>query len=124
LRWFLIKIQNLFKAGKCKDIAPSHIVGRDENGNYHAIGWLRITDDNAVLAETAMRSQRFPIILSDILGEIIVYEVYKVAVSVINKESKTRAINEVKARVESFKNTYKTMSAVVVANALGSTTAV
>lgn len=105
----LIKIQNLFRLGSCKDFAPSEIIGVDSKGNYYAIGWLRIDDDAVVFAQTGMRSQQFPIILSDILGELIIYELYDQVTDVLEGRLSARPLNEIKSKVEEFRNSYKLM---------------
>jgi hypothetical protein len=102
-----IKIQNLCQAGKCKDFAPSEVIGVDSNGNYHALGWLRISDDTAVLAETGMRSQQFPIILSDILGELLVYELYDQVTDYLAGKLRGQPLSEIRHKLEVFKSSYK-----------------
>lgn len=72
-----VKIQNFAKSGKVSDYVPSEWIGIDSQGNYRGISWLLIDDTSAILSKSAMRSQRFPIIESEVLSEILVFEIYE-----------------------------------------------
>jgi len=82
-----VKIQRLSESGKCLDRVPSEWIGVDTQGNYHGISWIRIDEKSGIIARSAMRSQRFPIIESEILSEILVFEIYQELNSVLEGKS-------------------------------------
>jgi hypothetical protein len=53
-------IQRLHMAGRIAQMAPSHFVGVDHEGNYRCISWLAVTSEQILRVTTGMRPQRFP----------------------------------------------------------------
>jgi hypothetical protein len=60
-------------APKIKDSIIPHWIGVDENGHYHGLAWLRLNNFEAVLVESGMRKQRFPVSESELLIEILAF---------------------------------------------------
>lgn len=71
-----LKIQKLYKKHKVNQMVPSFLIGVDQNGNYHCISWLKITDYQVVCERSAMKAQNFPILVSDTLSMIIMFDLY------------------------------------------------
>ncbi len=102
-----IKIHNLFDAGHIKNPIPSHMIARDEKGNYHAIAWIYVTDHRGVYVESGMRSQLFtPVLILGILEEILIIELYERLVRVLKGEQEPLLSWEIKLRLQQFKQSY------------------
>ncbi|MFZ2754130.1 MAG: DUF2726 domain-containing protein, partial [Lysobacteraceae bacterium] len=54
-----LSIQQLHKAGHVGQMAPSHQVGIDSQGNYRCLTWLVMDVKTVVVVTTGMRAQRF-----------------------------------------------------------------
>lgn len=72
----LIAIQRLADQGKCHSRTPSYWVGKNENDVYRGIAWAAIDGERAVITNTAMRFQRFPVSTSDAVSEILAFDIY------------------------------------------------
>lgn len=66
-----IRMQQHSKQGRILDPVTSGLIGYDDKGVLHGIEFIRVTDEEAVIVRTAMRPQQFPIVLSELLGEIL-----------------------------------------------------
>jgi hypothetical protein len=67
-------IQKLYTAGRVRQPAVSSWIGVDTKGNLHCICWLLVERERCLIVETAMRSHRFPVALSDVLSQIATSE--------------------------------------------------
>lgn len=68
-----IKINNLHKQGKIQDPIISHWVGVDQHGTYHGLSWIKINSAEAVMVDTRMRKQRFPVSECDLIIEVLAF---------------------------------------------------
>jgi len=102
-----IKIQNLAKLKKIKDFVPSHWIGTDDQGYYHGIMWLRIDDEMGAVTHAAMRSQHFPIIESELLCELLVFQLYEELSRVLEKGVEPTPINKINERVKEDTKKYR-----------------
>lgn len=109
----LADIRSLAEGGKCLDDVPSHIIGADRSGRFHAISWLRTARDTGVVAETAMHGKHFPIALGEVLEELVIYDLHEELTRVLRGKAAARGINEIRSRIESFQNAYETASIIV-----------
>jgi hypothetical protein len=101
------KLQALAESGKCWDSAPACVIGKDTAGNYHAIGWLRVSPSTAVLVKTAMRNQMFPISVRDILREIVAFALYQRLLNVLAGTEHPISQQELKTETTLFKKRYE-----------------
>ena len=108
------KLQALAESGKSWDSAPSCVLGKDTSGNYHAIGWLRVSPSTAVLVKTAMRNQMFPISASEILREIVVFALYQRLLSVLEGTEHPISQQELSTEITLFKTRYEFAGAPIV----------
>ncbi len=69
-----VRLQNLAKTGKIHDYIPCHWIGCDSASNYRCLAWLHTGADSYIIVETGMREQQFPVIVSDILWQIAVFD--------------------------------------------------
>ena len=115
------QIQRLHEAGKCVDRTPNHIIGQDDKGDYHALCWLRMTEEEVVLAETGMRRQGFPIHLCDILWQIAVYELYEELKRFLRAEAAAHDLEHVRTRVAEYRESYLIREDALASGSLSST---
>ncbi len=72
-----VRLQKLVKSGRIYDYIPFHWIGTDREGTYRCIAWLKFTKDSYIIVETGMHSQRFPVIIPDILSQIAIFDLYE-----------------------------------------------
>jgi hypothetical protein len=101
------RIQQLCFAGKILDLVPSQIIGVDAKMNYHALAFLRVTPETGVMAETAMRSQNFPVSESEALDEIVTTELFEDLKEALQDPSKVTPANVIEQRIVEFSSSYK-----------------
>jgi hypothetical protein len=65
------EIRELHEQGKCVDAVPATAVARDSDGNYHAIGYVRVQNEVGLLAEVTMRAQQFYVPVEELLDDIV-----------------------------------------------------
>jgi hypothetical protein len=97
------KIQKLCEAGKCRDFAPSEIIGRDDEGVYRALGYIRTSNDEGVFVSTAMRSQQFPVREMEALQEIVPFLVYQRLMDVLSGDDPAVPWDRIQAAVAGFR---------------------
>jgi hypothetical protein len=102
-----VKIQELHKAKKCHDFAPSEWVGVDAHGNYHGIMWLRLNKDSGVMARSGIQSQRFPISEREVLSKLLVFQLYDELESTMRGEHSALPIAEIDAVVRTYEELYE-----------------
>ncbi len=66
-----IKLRRLYEAGKIADPSSSGFIGYDANDVMRGVEYIRVTATEGILVRSAMRPQQFPVILSDLLDEIL-----------------------------------------------------
>jgi hypothetical protein len=101
------QIQKLCEAGECRDFAPSEIIGRDDEGVYRALGYIRISEDEGVFVSTGMRSQRFPVRGIDALQEVVPFLVYERLTDALRGDDPAVPWDRVRAAVAGFRKYVK-----------------
>jgi very-short-patch-repair endonuclease len=97
-----MKIRRLFQAGRCLEAYTSEIIGRDDDGVYRAIGFIRLNEKEGVYVTTAMRSQHFPIWEVDLLIEIVPCLVYDRLSDVLNRKNRATSWDHICSTVKGF----------------------
>ncbi|GAB6275382.1 MAG: hypothetical protein STSR0004_22490 [Peptococcaceae bacterium] len=108
----LVEIQKLHEIGKCLDPGPSHIVGMDKEGNYHVIGWIIIDKNSGVLSKMSMISQNFYIPISELLGELIAYEVHTKLMQAIKGEIVLTSVDTLSKEIKVFNTNYQSRGSI------------
>lgn len=104
----LAEIRKLAKAKKIKYPFPTgEWIGTDEAGNYHGIMWLWIDEDNGVYAQSAMRAQNFPVVETDVLGQILIFRLFDELQDVMMKKVRASPIGTIISRIELFEAKYE-----------------
>jgi hypothetical protein len=101
------KIQKLCFTGAIRDLVPSVLIGKDTEGNYHAISFIRIDDSRGVVVETGMRLQRFPVLESEALDEVIICQLYEALVRALEVGDTASPGAEIERRIIDFTESYK-----------------
>jgi hypothetical protein len=104
------KIKRLAEEDRCLHWIPSEYIGVDDNGNYHGLAWLRINENSVVVAETAMRSQQFPVIESEILSEILIFQLHDELELVLQEKSDALPLRVVDKLVKKYEKKYELRS--------------
>jgi hypothetical protein len=92
-----IEIQRLFREGSCVDRAPQFWIGMDSDRTRHGIMWLRITADSGVMVRSGMRAQHFPVSVTELLEEIMVFLLFEGLEAVLQGESPATPLSEIEA---------------------------
>jgi hypothetical protein len=66
-----VRLQRLHEQGRIKDPISSGFIGYGPNDVMRGMEYIRVTDTTGVYVQSAMRPQQFPILLSDLLDEIL-----------------------------------------------------
>lgn len=100
------KFRSLSEQGRCWDPGTSWIVGQDRAENYRAIGYIRITPDAGVSCRTAMRKQRFPAPIEELLGDIVAHELFHRVLAVLEGSETPQSTDVIKSQIEEFSRSY------------------
>lgn len=71
-----LSIRKYFNQNKIRSFCPNTWIGTDHNGNFYGICWLLIDDNNGILSYCGMKAQAFPVSESDLLQEIMVFDLF------------------------------------------------
>ncbi|GAA4425856.1 DUF2726 domain-containing protein [Acidovorax lacteus] len=73
-----LALQKLHKSGQIGQMAPSHYVGKDTEGNYRCLTWVVLDRASVVYATTGMRAQLFSAVdKSDLISMIAMFDLYE-----------------------------------------------
>ena len=73
-----LALQELHKTGKIGQMAPSHHVGKDAQGNYRCLTWLIFDKGHVVYVKTGMRAQLFPAVdKADLISMLAIFDLYE-----------------------------------------------
>jgi hypothetical protein len=113
----LPKIEVISKTGNCKDLRPSSFIGIDAQDNYRGIAYIRINDNMGVYVESGLRNQNFlykallagdlELILSDLLTEILINELWDKLLAVVKSKKSGTLLNEIYESYKKFSENVK-----------------
>jgi hypothetical protein len=66
-----VRLQYLCKQGRIADPCSSGFIGYDKDDVMRGFEYIRVTDTDGISVRSAMQSQQFPIVFSDLLDEIL-----------------------------------------------------
>jgi hypothetical protein len=101
------KILKLCFSGKITDTVPSHIIGKGEDGIYRAISYIRVTKEQGIIVDTAMRSQNFPGPQVDALDELVTFQLYEKLVEALETGAGLIPLEDIASSIEVFKKKYE-----------------
>lgn len=72
-----LALQKLHKVGRIGQMAPSHHVGIDSEGNYRCLAWLVMDARTVLVVATGMRAQRFHAVCkSELVSMLAMFDLY------------------------------------------------
>jgi len=113
--WLSIDLQNciqkLYEDRKVDQMVPSHWVGIDNRGDYRCLSWLALPGDRAIYTTTGMRNQNFPVVVSDLLGMIGVFDVFETLKLYLSGQGTVASRTELREKIAYFERTFEMRSA-------------
>ena len=103
---FVSEVRKMSESGKCWDPGLSHVIGTDEQGNYFALGYIRVTTESAIFVRTAMRVKRFPADISEVLSFIVEHELFLKLKAVLAGEETALPVANVEEEIQEFRRKY------------------
>ena len=101
------EIKKLSEQKKIKSLIPNVWIGKDENGNYYGVSWLYIDDEKGLITVSGMKAQRFPISESELLEEIMIFDLYEQLVEFLDNKRKSVLNQEISKRINHFEKKYR-----------------
>ncbi len=66
-----LRMQSLYEAGHLRDFGSSGLIWNETKGVMRGLEYIRVTETHGLSVESGMREQQFPIVLSDLLDELL-----------------------------------------------------
>lgn len=101
------EIEKLYNNKEIADFAPSEWIGTDKDGNYYGIIWIAIDNNVGVYCQTGMKCQLFPIIQSEILSELLLFQLFDQLKITLEKKDNPIPLKDIYKIVDNFKDKYK-----------------
>ncbi|MEC1177243.1 DUF2726 domain-containing protein [Metasolibacillus meyeri] len=105
------EIKKLFEEKQIKSFIPNVWIGTDNNRNYYGISWLYIDNEIGIFTTSGMKAQRFPIIESELLEDIMIFDLYNKLLDFFNNKRNSVLNQEIYQRVNEFEKKYRIASA-------------
>ncbi len=105
-----LEIQKFKKAGLIEGSVVSDWIGVDEAENWRCLAWLHVENDRVLLARTGMRHQLFPADVSDILGQISVFDIRRDLDAYLKDRTKAVSLARLETLLEEHKKRYRMCS--------------
>ncbi|MDI1477418.1 DUF2726 domain-containing protein [Polyangium sp. y55x31] len=100
-------IRRIYESGKCKSPVASSVIGVDAAGNFHAVGFVRVTDEAVASSKIAVRNQLFPATTNTLVDEMLLYELYQELLECIRGRGRLVSRAELGATIAAFRMRYK-----------------
>ncbi len=100
-------IQSLAKQHKYIDFTSLEWIGIDKDDNYHGISWLLIDDKRGVYTQAIMRNKRFPIVVSDVLSDILAFQLYEELLQFQQNKARPKNKDYINSVINSYNNKYE-----------------
>ncbi|GJM76499.1 hypothetical protein HMSSN036_87150 [Paenibacillus macerans] len=95
-----------------RSFLPSVWIGRDKKLNRHGICWIYINEEEGLFVTSGMRAQNFPISESELLEEIMIFDLYEKLKSYLKGNIEASSNKEISSKINEFEVRY-TMSLVI-----------
>lgn len=102
-----IKLRRLYETGKIVDPSSSGFIGYDADGVMRGVEYIRVTATEGILVRSAMRPQQFPIILSDLLDEVLSVQLTEEVVRWSSGEIGALPLHQMYRQVETINKSVK-----------------
>lgn len=97
----------LFRAGVIPSHIPEWIVATDEGGKLRALAWIKVSDVEGVLTETAMQQQRVGNWVDFAIRGIVLSRLEAAVCSVLGSQASPMPVSDIRVRAEKFRNDYQ-----------------
>jgi hypothetical protein len=104
------QIRRIYESGKCRSPVASSVIGVDASGTYHAVAFIRITDESVASSKVAFRNQLFPATTAVLVEEVLIHELYQELLDVIRGRGRAVSRAELGAAIAAFRMRYKIKS--------------
>ena len=105
------ELRKLFEAKKIKSPIPNVWIGTDDNKNYYGVSWIHVDDNQWIVTTSGMKVQRFPMVQSDLLEEILIFELYNNLSGYFEKRVNVFSYKEIDLIINSYQKKYRLVSA-------------
>lgn len=100
-------IRRIYESGKCKSPVTSSVIGVDASGTYHAVGFIRVTDDSVASTKIALRNQHFPATTATLVDDVLLHELYQELLDCLRGRGRLVMRAELGATIAAFRMRYK-----------------
>ena len=90
-----IRLQKLYQEGRIFHPCSSGFIGYEPNDVMRGIEFIRVTETEGVVVRSAMRPQQFPILLSDLLVEILSVQLTEQVVKWLRGDIRATPMSEI-----------------------------
>lgn len=90
-----IRLQALHRRNAILDPSSSGFIGYDDAGIMRGVEYIRLTSTSGVYVRTAMRPQQFPIVMGDLLDEILSVQLVDRVARCLNGWEEAVALDEI-----------------------------
>jgi hypothetical protein len=104
------QIRRIYESGKCKSPVASSVIGVDAAGTYHAVAFIRVSEEAVASSKVAFRNQLFPSTTLVLVEEILIHELYQELLDVIRGRGRLVSRAELGAAIAAFRMRYKIKS--------------
>lgn len=102
-----LEMRRLHKQGRLQDFASSGLIGENFAGTMRGFEYIRVNATHGLSVETAMRPQQFPILFSDLLGEILVIQLMSRISAYLAGEASLEPLSCIYDRIELIQAQYR-----------------
>lgn len=101
------KFNELFKQKKMKSSNISTWIGKDNNDNYYGVSWLFVSDELGLMTISGMKAQNFPMSHSELLEEIMIFELYDKLMEYFEGKRSCILYQEMDNKIKEYENKYE-----------------
>lgn len=110
-RHALSEFGRLFRGGVIPSHMPEWIVAKDEEGTLRALAWIKVSEVEGVLTETAMQQQRVGDWVHFAIRGIVLSRLEDAVSSALGSQAPAVPVSEIRANAEKFRNDYQILMA-------------
>lgn len=103
-------MKKLYESSKISEPIPTVYVGLDKEGRYHGLSIVKINDENCVSSQFSIKSQHFPIILSNVIEDVLVCDLYERLLLAVDKPGYTITLGKAINLLEEYERYYEMRS--------------
>jgi hypothetical protein len=105
------EMRTLHEQGLIQNFGSSGWIGENESGVMRGIEYIHVTATHGAWVETAMRAQQFPILFSDLLGEILAIQLMERVRAYLDGDISLEPLAAIEQRIDRLKCKYKMLRA-------------